>query len=105
MSFKKEKFASFPHSFKKVFDAAQTACKRLDWRIEKSDERKERIQAIVGVSTLSWGEKVSINMNKINDRSSGVHVTSKSYGSILSMLKNPINISKFLKELEKVLSG
>lgn len=104
MSFKKEEFVSFPHPFKKVFDAVQATCKRLDWKIEKSDERKGHIEALVGMSVLSWGEKVSVNVSGIDDRSTGVHVTSESYGSILSMFKNPKNINKFLKELEKALS-
>jgi len=104
MSFKKEEFVSFPHPFKRVFDAVQTSCERLGWRIEKSDERKGRVETLVGLSLLSWGEKVFINLSRIDDRSTSVHVTSEGYGSILSMFKNPMNISKFLKELEKTLS-
>jgi len=104
VSFTSERSETFPYPLKKVFDTVYDICEKFGWGIRESVPRAGHITAMVFMSTLSWGEEVSIDLNKVGDKKTNVHVTSKSSGSIFSPIKNRMNIRKLFKELERSLS-
>jgi len=105
MAFTSRKSEIFPYPFDRAFNAVCAICKEFDWNIRESDLKSGHITAMVFTSTLSWGEEVSIDLNRVGEKETSVCVKSKSSGSIFSPIKNRMNIKKLFEELERSLKS
>lgn len=104
MSFKREGARSFSKALSTVFRAVLFVCKKFGWRIDISDKKSGQIIAVTRPSMFSWGERVCINVSKVNDKGTCVHILSESSWDLVSLFKDYRNIKNLFEELEKELS-
>ncbi len=88
----------FTSSFSLVFHESRNAVEELGWSIEEEDEGRGIIHASTGLSILSWGEDVVIEVKRRN-QGVLVRVTSDTKAQLFDWGKSRSNISRFLEEL------
>ena len=109
MSFNKEGEAQFPVGKKEVFEAVKKAVINVGFKLDSADEFMGRINAKAGMSLMSWGENVPIQVSSISENETKVSLSSGSKvgwgGSQIDFGKNASNIEKILSETSKILQN
>ncbi|CNI05446.1 hypothetical protein [Yersinia pekkanenii] len=95
----------FPYNADFVFDVLEKAVENVGMSIKESDRSLRRATVSVGMSLFSWGENVSISVNKIDDESSVVAMDSslKFGASVAGSHKHQKNFDKIIYSLSNVL--
>lgn len=95
----------FPYSADLVFDVLEKAVENADMSIKKSDRNLRRATVSVGMSLFSWGETVSISVNKIDDESCVVAMDSslKFGANVTGAHKHQKNFDKIIYSLSDLL--
>ncbi len=100
----------YPFSFKTVFDAVMEAAPQIDKiTLDSADEMSGRITFKTGVSLVSWGENIPIQLTKISSTRTKMQIlstpkTGVMFGGAMDFGKNRENIEKIINVVSKVLS-
>lgn len=77
--------------------------KQLDWELVSSNQEEGEIKARTGVSLRSWGEEISIFVNRESTGESTISVLSKASSQILDWGKSEDNERIFHERLKRIL--
>jgi len=96
----------FPYNADLVFDVLERAIENADMSVKKIDKNLRRATISVGMSLFSWGETVSISVNKIDDESCVVAMDSslKFGANVTGAHKHQKNFDKIIYSLSDLLS-
>lgn len=86
-----------------VLEAVPTVVQKLSWKIDRMDRPLHRFRVKIGMSVWTWDQTMFIDINKIDEGTTQVHVFSEAGGQVVDYGKNRKDIEKFLRELEAVL--
>jgi len=99
----KEDTISLPYSLDAVFDAVPKVLSKLNWKIDRVDKPLGRFRVKIGMSFWTWGQTMFIDLTKIDDRITKVHIYGEAGGQTFDWGKIRRDIEKFLRELELTL--
>ena len=99
----KAKSAQFPYPFDHVFDAVTVALQRVKWKVKSSDRTLGYFRAKVGVNFWTWGEDLSINLDRVSSNATLVRVQGKAPYQLFDWGRTGRDIDKFMMQLERVL--
>ncbi|MDL2238538.1 zinc ribbon domain-containing protein [Christensenellaceae bacterium OttesenSCG-928-K19] len=92
----------FPHPKMIVFQVALKAIsEHPKMKIKNYDEAQGFINASVGISALSWGEKVIVNIKQLEPNSTSLSINSGSHYALVDWGKNRKNT----EELVRLITG
>lgn len=101
--------SEFPFNKEKVFTAMVKAIPTIDgMRIDNADELQGRIVVKAGISLMSWGENIPIQLSEISKNKTKVRITSSPktgllFGGAFDLGKNMRNIEKILSATSNIL--
>ena len=107
----KEGESEFPFNKETVFDAIVKAIPRVKgMRVDSADKSLGRIVVKAGVSLMSWGENIPIQLSSISDNQTKIKITSSPktgilFGGAFDGGKNMKNIEQILSATSKILSS
>ncbi len=102
--------SEFPFVKETVFNAMVKAIPTVKgMKVDKADKLQGRIVVKAGVSLMSWGENIPIQLTSLSETKTKVLITSTPktgamFGGAFDMGKNRRNIEKILSETSKILS-
>lgn len=96
-----------PFPYDVVFEKTQKAIEGAGMKVKSADPLMGRIIASVGMSLFSWGEDVTVVVEKINDEQSLVKIESslKIGINVTGASKHQKNFNKIIAELSKLLQS
>ncbi len=102
--------ADFPAKKEDVFNAVVEAVNNLSgFKVSDTDEFMGRIVVKTGVSLMSWGETVPVQISSVSEDITSVSLSSgetMGWGtSRIDFGKNQRNIEKILKETSRILQS
>jgi len=103
MSSSSEDTISVPYASTVVFDAVPRVLAKLHWNVERIDRPLGRFKVKIGMSLWTWGQTMFIDVSKIDDKSTRVHIYSEASGQIFDWGKNRRDIDSFFHELKTTL--
>ena len=95
----------FPFPYEQVFDNILTVLAQEGFSVKESDKIIGRVVASTGMSMFSYGENISISLDRIDESTTSVNIVSglKVSFNIGSNFKNQKNIDKLFMSLSKSL--
>jgi hypothetical protein len=97
MGIKNADAAMFPKNWFEVYQAAVNVIPTLPkMKVKSADQGTGRIIAGKGVSMLSWGEEVIIDVWEVSPGKAGVRVTSQLKAQLVDWGKNKKNVGEVL---------
>ncbi len=101
--------SEFPFSKDKVFTAMVKAISTIEgMKIDSADKLQGRIVVKAGISLMSWGENIPIQLSEISKNKTKVKITSSPktgllFGGAFDFGKNMRNIEKILSATSSIL--
>lgn len=103
--------SEFPFSRDVVFDAVCQAIPNINgMKIENADKLAGRVMVKAGVTLMSWGENIPIQLISISESKTRLQITSSPktgilFGGAIDMGKNRKNIESIVSETSRILSS
>lgn len=85
-------------TFRKIFTLCLSAANKCNWTVTYSDENRGIIKAQSGVSLLSWGEYIEIELERM-EKTTKVKASSEA-NQLIDWGKSSKNIECFFSNLE-----
>ncbi|MBC8179543.1 hypothetical protein H8E88_00320 [candidate division KSB1 bacterium] len=103
--------SEFPFNKETVFNAMVKAIPTIKgMKIDNADKLQSRIVVKAGVSLMSWGENIPIQLSEISENLTKIKITSTPktgimFGGAFDFGKNRKNIEQILSATSKILSN
>jgi len=93
----------FERPLSSVFEACLEALGTLGWTLRHGDETRGTIDATTAATILSWGENVHIELKKSGGGTDMTFISQPAM-QLFDWGKSSENVSRFLKELNKLVA-
>jgi len=93
----------FNKNFHDVFAACKTAIRKCGFSIESFDENKGYIYASSPPSIFSWGEEITVEVNRISTTTTEVRVESRPKAQLFDWGKSRENERMIMESLKNML--
>ena len=90
-------------SYINLYKACLNALKRLAITIEYTDKNEGLIKGFTKASMLSWGENITIRLNRIDDHQTEIDIKSNVSSQLFSWGKDSMNENNIITEIEKII--